>query len=170
MARLLLTTCTVVLFLCSITSTTVHASPISLKSLKTGERTTVIPTNEFVTIAMVYQPDCSWCKKQEKLLRQIKQECNNKVNLALIGNKGSARALKRELKYFNKSFPAYKADTKFLRKIGGIAASPTTLFFDRSGNVIAKKRGFIPPAQLFNAVSIMTNKNCSIEAISIATQ
>lgn len=146
----------------SLFSTVVNASQFTLKSLKTGERQIVIPDNELVTIAMVYQPDCSWCKKQELLLRKIQHECNSKVNLALIGNKGNARELKRELKHFDKSLPAYSADNKFLRNIGGIAASPTTLFFDKNGNVIAKKRGYIPSEQLFNAVNIITEKSCSI--------
>lgn len=138
------------------------ASSYSLKSLKTGERNTIIPDNELVTIAMVYQPDCSWCKKQEQLLRTIHHECQQDVNFALIGNKGSTQELKRELKHFDKSFPSYKADNKFLRKIGGVAASPTTLFFDKDGNILAKKRGYIPPDQLFNAVNIITNKSCTI--------
>lgn len=146
----------------SMASTVINASPISLKNLKTGERNAVLPSNDLATIAMVYQPNCSWCKKQEQLLRKIKHECDSNVNLALIGNKGNMRDLKRELKHFNKSLPAYKADNKFLRQVGGIAASPTTLFFDKSGNVLAKKRGYIPPEQLFHAVNIITNKACSI--------
>lgn len=161
-SRLLLTSITLVLVIFAITSTTVNASPMSLKSLKTGERNIIIPDNELATIAMVYQPDCSWCKKQEQLLRKIQHECGSDVNLALIGNKGTVRELKRELKHFNKAFPAYKADKKFLHEVGGIAASPTTLFFDKEGNILAKKRGYIPPEQLFNAVNIVTNKSCSI--------
>lgn len=148
--------------LLSVISTVATASSYSLKSLKTGERNTVIPDNELVTIAMVYQPDCSWCKKQEQLLRTIHHECKQNVNFALIGNKGSTQELKRELKHFDKSFPSFKADNKFLRKIGGVAASPTTLFFDKDGNILAKKRGYIPPEQLFNAVNIITNQSCTI--------
>ena len=162
MNSLLRTIITTVLITLSLSITLVSAHQFSLKSLKTGERSTVLPENELATIAMVYQPDCPWCEKQELLLRKIKHACDSNVNLALIGNKGSARDLKRELKHFSQNLPAYRADSKFLRKIGGVDASPTTLFFDKKGNIIAKKRGYISPEKLFNAVNIITNKSCSI--------
>lgn len=135
---------------------------LSLKSLHTGERIPAVPNNQLATVAMIYQPDCSWCKKQEQYLSQINRQCNSKINLLLIGNNGSVRELKRELKYFDKKIPAFHASRQFLHHIGGVAASPTTVFFDKDGNVLAKKRGYIPPAQLFNAVKVISNQGCAI--------
>lgn len=133
-----------------------------LKSLLSGKREAVIKTNGRITIAMIYQPDCSWCKKQGRILKKLLEQCPKALNIALIGNQGSRKQLKRELKHFDKKLSAYQAESFFLREIGGVAASPTTLFFDEQGQLIAKRRGYIPQEQFSNAVSQLTHNHCNI--------
>jgi thioredoxin-related protein len=141
---------------------TYRNSVISLKNLQSGERENLFKNNGRITITMIYQPDCTWCKKQGKMLKRLIDKCPEKVNLSLVGNKGNRRQLKRELKHFSKKLVAYQADKTFLRSIGGIAASPTTLFFNYQGKLLAKRRGYIKAKQFFAVVSQLTSNTCNI--------
>lgn len=134
----------------------------SLKNLKSGDRENIIKNNGRITIAMVYQPDCPWCKKQGLTMASLMSACPEKVNFTLIGNKGDRRQLKRELKHFDRNLPALQADNAFLRSIGGIAASPTTLFYDENGNLLIKRRGYIEPQQFSVAIKQLTRNDCNI--------
>ncbi|MGB1197923.1 MAG: TlpA family protein disulfide reductase [Thalassotalea sp.] len=148
-------------------SVELNAKTLPFTALKKISSIKAKPTeyrSELATIALVYQPDCSWCKKQGQWLAKVQQQCANQVNLALIGNKGSKRQLKRELQHFDRRLPAYLANKAFLRSIGGVAASPTTLFFDKEGKLLAKKRGFIEPKQFINAVATISQQGCNIRA------
>jgi len=111
---------------------------------------------------MIFQPDCSWCKKQGKALTEAFKQCKSSVNITLVGAKGNVRELKKELKHYHPSIPAFVADRKFLRVIGGYQASPTTLIYDDKGQLITKKRGFIPYDNLSKALKIISQGNCNI--------
>jgi len=138
----------------------VDAKPFALKSLKTEK--VIEPMNDVATITMIFQPDCSWCKKQGKTLAEAFEQCQSSVNISLVGAKGSNRQLRKALKHYHKSIPAYKADSKFLREIGGYQASPTTLIYDANGQLITKKRGFISHEKLAQALNIISHGNCVI--------
>lgn len=139
-----------------------HASPFTLKSLKTDQAEIEKSDNGLATVAMIYQPDCSWCKKQGKILAQLFEACQSSLNIAIVGTKGSSRQLKKELKHYHADIPAFKADRRFLRLIGGYQASPTTVIFNKSGNIIAKKRGYIPKEKLGMALDILSQGKCKI--------
>ncbi len=130
------------------------------KNLATGKHEQLVANTNVASVVMIFQPDCAWCKKQGKLLASVKSQCQQRVNLSLLGYKGSTAALKRELKHFDKSLPAYKARQSFLRQIGGVKASPTTLFYDKQGQLLAKKRGYITPEVLQAALSQLTEQQC----------
>lgn len=140
----------------------VQALPFTLKSLKPEQTQVSKDTNDLVTVAMIYQPDCSWCKKQGKTLAKAFEQCQGNLNLALVGAQGNARQLKKELKHYHKGLPAFKADRRFLRTIGGYQASPTTLIFDEQGELVVKKRGFIDEDKLANVLSIISRGKCVI--------
>ncbi len=148
---------TVTLLLCQ-----AQALPFSLKSLKAGYAQVNDKGSNLVTIAMIYQPDCSWCKKQGKILARVFEQCKASLNLALVGVNGNARQLKKELKHYHKGIPAFIAERRFLRLIGGYQASPTTLIFDANGELIAKKRGFVVKDKLANALDILSHGKCQI--------
>ena len=139
-----------------------NANPFILKPLKSAQETVGAETNGLTTITMIFQPDCSWCKKQGKALAKAFKQCQSSMNIALVGTKGSARQLRKELKHYHQDMPAFIADRKFLRKIGGYQASPTTLIFDSKGELVAKKRGFIPEDKLASALNILTKGACQI--------
>ncbi len=156
----------VVIVLMSFSTITVvnnaKATPFVLKSLKPSQNTMVFETNGLTTVTMIFQPDCSWCKKQGKALAKAFQQCQSSINVSLVGTKGNSRQLKKELKYYHQDLPAFIADRKFLRKIGGYQASPTLLIFDSNDELIAKKRGFIPHDKLATALNILSKGACQI--------
>ncbi|GLX76989.1 hypothetical protein tinsulaeT_03290 [Thalassotalea insulae] len=137
-----------------------QAEPFSLKSL-TPEYGEV--NNNLATITMIFQPNCSWCKKQGQVLAKAFTQCQSSLNVALVGAKGNFRALKNALKHYHKGIPAYAANRQFLRKIGGYQASPTTLIFSGEGQLIAKKRGFIPKDKLSHALAVLSHGACQIK-------
>jgi len=140
----------------------VQAMPFALKSLNVNQAITGVEGDDLATLVMIYQPDCSWCKKQGKTLSVAYEQCRGSVNIALVGTKGNARKLKKELKHYHKHIPAFIADRKFLREIGGYQASPTTLVFNTQGELIMKKRGFIAQEKLTNVMSIISKGTCHI--------
>ena len=133
-----------------------------LKSLQPGNIAAIENYAEVSTIAMLYQPGCKWCKKQGKLLANIQKSCGAHANIALVGADGNTQKLKRELRHFDKNLPAFEANKKFLRKIKGIEAFPTTVVFDKKGKLIAKKRGYIEPQKLAQVLGVLTNQRCNI--------
>jgi thioredoxin-related protein len=56
----------------------------------------------------------------------------------------------------------FAADKKLIHSFGGIETSPTFVFLDEQGQVLAKQQGYLPPEKLFNAVSILSNAQCSL--------
>ncbi len=139
-----------------------QAEPFTLKSLNQPAITQDVIANGLATITMIYQPDCSWCKKQGQFLAKAFTQCHSSLNVALIGAKGNIRALKNALKHYHHEIPAYAADSRFLRSIGGYQASPTTLIYDSKGKLIAKKRGFIPQDKLADVLAIISQGSCQI--------
>jgi len=138
------------------------ASPYDLKPLNASKQHSAEQINHLNTITMIFQPDCSWCKKQGKTLAKIFKQCQSSLQVNLVGTKGKKRHLQKELKHYHEKIPAFMADRKFLRKIGGYQASPTTLFFDNNGELIAKKRGFIPENNLADAIKLLSQGECKI--------
>ena len=135
------------------TSAFCYAENFTLKPLRNDQNVhQLLSKNNKPTVVMIFQPDCSWCKKQGEVLSQFKTEFGQSINFSLVGTKGRAQQLKRELKHYDKSLPAYLANKRFLRKIGGFEASPTLLIFDQSGALLGKRRGFIESGRLKSVV------------------
>ena len=139
-----------------------QAQPFTLKPLVSSRANPDIEVNGLVTVAMIYQPDCSWCKKQGKILERAFKQCQNSMNIVLVGTKGNTRQLRKELKHYHDDIPAFIADRKFLRDIGGYQASPTTLIYNDEGKLIVKKRGFIPEEKLASALAVISRDSCHI--------
>ena len=138
----------------------IQATPFTLNALKSTKL--VEHVNGKPTISMIFQPDCSWCKKQGKTLAKAYEQCQSSINISLIGTKGNNRQLRTALKHYHKFIPSYKADSRFLRTIGGYQASPTTLIYDIYGRLVTKKRGFLSHEKLAKVIKIISNGNCLI--------
>ena len=145
-----------------------QATPFDLKPLykthlEKGENNSLAEDSKGLpTITMLFQPKCSWCKKQGKTLAEAFKQCKSSINIRLVGVKGNIRELRKEFKHYHQSIPAYVADHKFLRAIGGYEASPTTLIYNEENQLITKKRGFIPHNNLSEALTILSKGRCNI--------
>lgn len=146
----------------------VQAVPFDLKSLNHVELTSTKQTSitndaeSLPTVTMLFQPNCSWCKKQGQSLAKAFKQCANSINIAFVGVKGNVRELKREINHYHHGIPAFVADRQFLHAIGGFQASPTTIIYDGKGQIITKKRGFIPFDNLSKALNIISQGKCKI--------
>lgn len=132
-----------------------------LKPLSTASKIAA-KSEDKVTIAMVYQPDCKWCKKQGQWLAKAHKQCNKDIDIVLIGNNGKKQQLKRELKHFHRDIPAFQANRKLLTAVGGVEASPTTLVFNEQGALIAKQRGFVKSSKLADVANIISKGKCDM--------
>jgi len=111
-------------------------------------------------VVVVYQPDCKWCAKQISDLAQFQHSCEGVFNTVLVGSRGSKRTLSLELKRFNSDFPAFAGSRKFLKVIGGVPATPITLFFNNKGELIGKNHGYLENNRMQRALAIQTNNSC----------
>ncbi|MGB0894685.1 MAG: hypothetical protein ACPGUD_09785 [Parashewanella sp.] len=143
----------------AIFSMSATASVYELKPINRNNEQALIAVNK-TTLVMLFQPECSWCKKQSKLVNGILSECQGVIHFSMVGTNGSKRKLKQELAYYDSAIPVFYATRAFLRKIGGFQASPTTLVFDEGGKLRAKKRGFINRESLQKAVGILSHGGC----------
>ena len=132
---------------------------LSLKSLRANEFGIINAIGK-PSIVMLFQPGCSWCKKQEKELSAIHANCPSLFRFRLVGTQGKTDQLKCELHHYQQNIPAYKSTTKFLRQIGGFVASPTTLFFDESGELLGKRRGFLDSSKMSQVINSLTDHKC----------
>ena len=135
-------------------------SPMLLSDTKVKKQS--LNTDSKPMITMIYQPACPWCKRQSETLAKLVAGCAEHLTINIVGYKGSKQTLKRELKHYSKYIPAYLANNAFLREVGGIKASPTTLFYNEKGQLVSKQRGFIENIKLLQAASILTEQQCNL--------
>jgi thiol-disulfide isomerase/thioredoxin len=128
---------------------------IELKDLR-STHSTVSYHNDKPTILMFYQPGCKWCKKQGEAMASLQKQCGNSIHFTLVGDKGSRRELKRELRYFSDELPALQNTDTFARQSGGIIGFPTTLVIGNKGEILVSHRGMMKDTilnQLANELS-----------------
>ncbi len=142
-------------------STELSVAQIQLKDLRTSQ-SSVSYHSQKPTVLMFFQPDCSWCKKQGKIITQLVSECGNSVHFTLVGDKGSKRQLKRELRHFSETIPSQQSTQLFARKSGGVKGFPTTLVLDTQGHVLAKRRGFTDEAMLRKLTNELSQGECAL--------
>ncbi|WP_170308246.1 thioredoxin fold domain-containing protein [Parashewanella tropica] len=135
---------------------------MTLPSLRAGQQHVEVAQAGKLSVIMLFQPQCSWCKKQAQQLTQLQQRCQHQFHISLVGTNGSKRQLKRSLKHYDDELLAAKASKVFLRKIGGFKASPTTIFYDQNGNEVAKRRGYIQLDKFKNAIKLLSKGECHI--------
>ncbi|MBD1390272.1 thioredoxin family protein [Neiella sp. HB171785] len=136
-----------------------------LDDLRRAASASLTPNESVASIAMVFQPDCAWCKKQGQTMAELQHRCNNQLNIAIVGYKAKYRELRRELKHFDQALPALAADRRFLAAVEGVAATPTTLFFDQNGELLLKQRGYMKPEQLRAAANALAKTDCAAELL-----
>jgi len=112
-------------------------------------------------VVVIYQPECQWCKKQISDLVEIGHQCKGSFDTVLVGARSNQFKLRSELRHFTGEFPALMANHQFLRDIGGVKATPVSLFFNGKGELIGKKQGYLSEARMKQVVRLQTSQACS---------
>lgn len=105
-----------------------------------------------------FMPNCKWCKKQHKSLKNIQKTCPN-AQVVMLGVQGNYQQLKKELHKDRNQFPAYMANKEIVQAIGSKSPVPFTLVFDSQGRLAFKTTGYMPQAKL---TALMLEKNIDI--------
>ncbi|GIU42531.1 TlpA family protein disulfide reductase [Shewanella algidipiscicola] len=91
---------------------------------------------------MFFEPECPWCIKQARALRNLEQNCVARIHPVALGINGNNLTLKRALFRLNFPFEAYRAPRKLLTDMGGIPATPILLLLNAQGELIKGFRGY----------------------------
>jgi len=110
-------------------------------------------------IMMLFTPACRFCSKQQALMARLQKYCPG-AEQWLVGIQSAAPALKQQWQAWQSPLPLYHADVRWLRQIGGVDATPTTLFVTADHQLLAKHRGLLSQQQLLDAYQAITESSC----------
>lgn len=108
---------------------------------------------------MLFEPNCRFCGLQRQQMEQVQKYCPA-VEQWLVGVNGTERALKQQWQAWQSRLPLYVADPVWLRQIGGVDATPTTLFVSADHQLLATYRGKLNQAQLTKAFLALSEAPC----------
>ena len=89
----------------------------------------------------VFSTDCSWCKKQHRVLKSLQNECPQLTSV-MMGIGDDKRKLTQDLRRSKNEFPAFQINSKLLNALDN-SNVPRLLVFDRLGDSAAKSIRFI---------------------------
>lgn len=112
-------------------------------------------------IVMFFAPNCRFCAQQQRQMELLQRHCLA-VDHWLVGINGTERALKQQWQAWQTRLPLYAADSRWLRQIGGVDATPTTLFVSANNQLLAKHRGMLSQQQLLEAYQAVTGSSCDL--------
>ncbi len=118
-----------------------------LRSLEQPGRQSLSQYQGAPVLMMFFEPGCSWCYRQFKVLDKLHNECPG-INSLAVGVNGSRRDLLAEYQRIKPAFPAYQASGRLLTAIGGVPATPFTLITDSQGQPLGWLRGYMPEDEL----------------------
>ena len=95
-----------------------------------------------------FEPRCSWCAKQIAALQDLLERCPGQFRAVALGVHSDIPGYRRFLRRAEVELPAYRASPKLQAAIGGVPATPYTLFLDAAGKPTHRLRGAIDTAQL----------------------
>ncbi len=93
------------------------------------------------TILIFFEPECSWCLRQTRVLNELVASCENFQAIA-IGVNGTRRALQNTLRRLRAEFPAYQISRTLQEDIGEVEATPLMLLADDTGAFVTHMRGY----------------------------
>jgi hypothetical protein len=104
-----------------------------------------IGTPSFVVF---FEPRCSWCAKQIATLEKLQESCPGQFCALAIGVHGDLPGYRRFVRRAAVGLPAYRGSAQLKAAIGGVPATPYTLFLDAGGKPTHRLRGAISAPQL----------------------
>lgn len=111
------------------------------KNLRSGQVTDLTQLAGKPVAMMFFEPECSWCIKQAKILERLQTQCEQSFTSVMLGVHGNRVALKRALFDLGVKLPAYKASKPLVKAMGGIPATPILLVTDKEGRYRQYYRG-----------------------------
>lgn len=81
--------------------------------------------------------------------------------MQLVGIRGSERQLRAELRRHRSDLPAFFGTETFVRRVGGVEATPMTLLINASGEEAGRHRGYLNEEQLLAAANWLTDSACT---------
>lgn len=92
----------------------------------------------FVTF---FNSGCGFCQTMMEDLKCVKEKLPGKVDAIAVGIDGERKAMKKYIKKQKLTFKAVIGNKEFEKRVGGVDATPYTLFLDSHGNLIGKTYG-----------------------------
>lgn len=115
----------------------------SLRSLKQSGGTQRLDVYKGKPVLMIFfEPNCSWCFKQVKVVNRLQQQCESSFQPLAVGVHGNRQQLKQESRRLKAAFPTLQASAEMLRRIGKVKATPLLVLSDKDGNYDAHFRGY----------------------------
>lgn len=130
----------------------------TLKNLREPEFHTLTKYEGKPVLVTFFQPECNWCAKQVRAINKLQEQCD--IEAILIGVGGNRVELRRELRRLRPAFPAYQASPELIEALGGVPATPVTLFGDAEGNFLNWSRGFLPGQKLQELMRAFGQTSC----------
>ena len=111
-------------------------------------------------LMVFFEPDCSWCYRQVRVVNDLKRQCAGEFAAIAIGVNGNRQALRKEVRRLQPDFPAYQASRELLKSLGGIDATPLSLLGDAEGEFASWSRGYLPADKLLSFMQGNTALSC----------
>ncbi len=141
----------IIFFLVTLGSFSVSA--LSLRSLTDASVTDNIKFKG-VSVAVVFQKDCSACQKQVQDLSCL----NAKANLFLVGAFSSEEDLRLEYKIFNTKLPSFYGDQDFLKKFKVTEPVTPQILILNENKKVMHILGKTPCSKLLSVVKQVSSK------------
>lgn len=121
----------------------------ALKDLNTGRSEALLQFQGKPVIISFFEPECPWCFKQLQDLEQMQLDCQQMIQPLAIGVNGRPAGLKQLFARTRVKFPAFIASNRMLADIGGVPATPISVFIDQEGKLLGAVRGYKPLPEIY---------------------
>ena len=111
-------------------------------------------------VMVFFKPDCNWCLKQIRSIRELRERCHGELTAIAIGVSGTRPELRKELRRLRPGFPAYQASPELIESLGGVVATPMSLLGDSDGAFVNWARGYLAEEALGSFVQPVIDEAC----------
>jgi hypothetical protein len=119
-----------------------------LGDLRSGEIRSLEGYRGTPSFLVFFEPGCPWCVKQMRALEELGAACPGRIQTLTAGVHGNLPEYRRLIRVAGTEHPAFVASDRLVAAIGGVPATPYTLFLDRKGRPTHRLRGLVPAPEL----------------------
>jgi len=134
---------------------------IDLRNLAEPERHLLSRYRGVPLLIMFFEPDCSWCYRQVKVLNTLSKTCDSDFSMVAVGVNGSRAELLKTYQKSKPKFPAYQISQQLQKVIGKIKATPFMLLVDGQGLPLSWFIGYLPKDKLVDNLQQYTLLDCT---------